>query len=199
MGLELDYTDGQTPLDDDEKEGLLIETISTRYELDEFEQQNIENAMTFYWGRRITFEKFFTEEFVKEVHRKMYGDVWKWAGEFRKTDKNIGVDKWMVPTELKYLLDDAHYWAKNNTYSPEEIAIRFKHRLVSIHCFPNGNGRHSRLMADLLIFRVYKEDAPFSWGAANLVKKGDIREQYLKALRAADNGDIQPLIKFANS
>ncbi|MFZ1527974.1 MAG: mobile mystery protein B [Ferruginibacter sp.] len=199
MGLDLDYMDGQTPLDDDEKEGLQIATIATRGELDEFEQQNIENAMAFYWGRRITFEKFFTEEFVKEIHRKMYSDVWKWAGEFRKTDKNIGVDKWSIPTALKNLLDDAYYWVKNELYGPEEIVIRFKHRLASIHCFPNGNGRHSRLMADLLIYRVYKEDQPFSWGATSLVKKGEAREAYLKALKEADKGDIQPLIDFAGA
>jgi len=199
MGLDLDYVDGQTPLDEDEKEGLLIRTIATRGELDEFEQQNIENAMQYYWSRRIKFEKFFTEDFMREVHRRMYADVWKWAGEFRKTDKNIGVDKWQIPTDLKNLLDDALYWVKNNVYSPEEIAIRFKHRLVSIHCFPNGNGRHSRFMADLLWYRVYKEDEPFSWGAANLVKQGDQRAAYLKAIRDADTGDIQPLIKFAKS
>ncbi len=199
MGLDLDYIDGQTPLDEDEQEGLLIPTIATRGELDEFEQQNIENAMLFYWRRRITFDRFFTEAFIKEVHRKMYSDVWKWAGEFRKTDKNIGVDKWQIPTDLKNLLDDGLYWVKNKVYSPEEIAIRFKHRLVSIHCFPNGNGRHSRFMADLLWYRVYKEDEPFSWGAANLVKQGDQREAYLTAIRAADAGDIQPLIKFAKS
>lgn len=197
MGLVLEYTAGQTPLDDDEKEGLLIPTIATHSELDEFEQQNIENAMAFYWGRNITFDKFFTEDFVKEVHRKMYGDVWKWAGAFRKTNKNIGVDKWEVSTELKYLLDDAYYWVKNDVYSPDEIAIRFKHRLVSIHCFPNGNGRHSRLMADLLIFRVYKTDQPFSWGAAELVKKDATRETYLNALKSADKGDMNPLIQFA--
>lgn len=101
----------------------------------------------------------------------MYSDVWKWAGEFRKTNKNIGVDKLMVATELKNLLDDALYWVQHNEYSPEEIAIRFKHRLVSIHCFANGNGRHSRLMADLLIVRVYKENAAFSWGQPTWLKK----------------------------
>ncbi|WP_051416475.1 mobile mystery protein B [Asinibacterium sp. OR53] len=155
--------------------------------------------LQFYWGRNITFDKFFTEGFVKEVHRKMYSDVWKWAGEFRKTNKNIGVDKWEVSTELKYLLDDAHYWVKNDVYSPDEIAIRLKHCLVSIHCFPNGNGRHSRLMADLLIFRVYKKAEPFSWGAAELAKKDATREPYLNALKSADKGDVNPLIQFARS
>lgn len=196
MGLELDYFNGQTPLDEDEKEGLLISTISTRGELDEFEQQNIENAMTFYWSRRIKIEKFFTEEFVREVHSKMFGDVWKWAGQFRKTDKNIGVDKWQIAIELKRLLDDTHYWLNKNVYEPEEIAIRFKHCLVSIHCFPNGNGRHSRLMADLLINRVYNHQSPFSWGAS-IPEKNQAREAYLKALRNADTGDIQPLLDFA--
>jgi Fic-DOC domain mobile mystery protein B len=196
MGLELDYFNGQTPLDEDEKEELLISTISTRGELDEFEQQNIENAMTFFWSRRIKIEKFFTEEFIREVHRKMFGEVWRWAGQFRKTDKNIGVDKWQIAIELKRLLDDTHYWLNKNVYEPEEIAIRFKHCLVSIHCFPNGNGRHSRLMADLLINRVCNHQSPFSWGAS-LPEKNQAREAYLKALRKADTGDIQPLLEFA--
>jgi Fic-DOC domain mobile mystery protein B len=129
----------------------------------------------------------------------MYKDVWKWAGNFRNTNKNIGVDKWAIPAELKKLLDDAHFWVTNQIYNPEEIAIRFKHRLVSIHCFANGNGRHSRFMADLLIFRAYKLHDPFTWGAVSLTKKGEARDSYLKALKEADKGDIHPLLKFAGS
>ena len=199
MGLDIKYAKGQTPLDEDETEGLLISIIATHDELNEFEQQNIENAMVFYWRRRISFEKFFSESFIREVHRKMYGDVWNWAGEFRKTDKNIGVDKWTISTALKSLLDDAYYWVSNKVYSSEEIAIRFKHRLVSIHCFPNGNGRHSRFMADLLLYRVYKEEQPFSWGAISLTKKSEAREMYLNALKEADKGNIHPLLLFAKS
>ncbi|MBW0161824.1 MAG: mobile mystery protein B [Sediminibacterium sp. Gen4] len=199
MGLDFDYADGQTPLDEDEKDALLIPSITTRGELDEFEQLNIENAMVFYWSKRITMHTFFTEAFIKAVHKKMYGDVWNWAGEFRKTDKNIGVDKWTISIALKELLDDALYWVQHNVYKPEEIAIRFKHRLVSIHCFPNGNGRHSRFMADLLLYRVYKQERPFSWGAISLVKQEDARATYLKALKEADRGNMEPLILFAKS
>ncbi len=140
----------------------------------------------------------FTEEFLKAVHKRMYGNVWAWAGEFRKTNKNIGVDKWQIPTELRALLDDVKFWYSNNTYSPDECTIRFKHRLVSIHCFPNGNGRHSRLIADIVIEKIYKQ-LHYSWGAANLAQQGDQRTTYLNAIRAADAGDIQPLINFARS
>ena len=111
-----------------------------------------------------------TEDFLKAVHKRMYGNVWAWAGAFRKTNKNIGVDKWQIATELKTLLGDTLYWINNNTYPPEEITIRFKHRLVSIHCFPNGNGRHSRLMADIVIEKVFKQPI-YTWGAANLVQQ----------------------------
>ena len=97
-----------------------------------------------------------TEVFIRNVHKRMFNNIWIWAGKFRKTNKNIGIDQWQISTELKTLLDDANYWIENNTYSPDEIAIRFKHRLVSIHCFPNGNGRHSRLMADIIIEKIYK-------------------------------------------
>ena len=198
MGLDLDYIDGQTPLDEDEKDGLLIATIATRGELDEFEQQNIEQAVQWALTRSFKPEAIFTQDFVCNVHKRMYADVWAWAGEFRKTNKNIGVDKWQIPSELKYLLDDAMYWHKNNTYGADEIAIRFKHRIVSIHCFPNGNGRHSRLMADIIIDKIYKQPV-FTWGADDLSSNSNTRDAYLKAIKAADNGDFHLLLNFARS
>jgi len=198
MGLDLYNMDGQTPLDEEEKDGLLITTISTRGELDEFEQQNIEQAVQWTLGRSFKPELIFTEAFIRLVHQRMYGDVWAWAGDFRKTNKNLGVDKWQIPTELRYLLDDAGHWHENNTYPPDEMAIRFKHRIVSIHCFPNGNGRHSRLMADIIIEKIYKQPV-FSWGAANLSSNSDIRVAYLKAIKTADAGDFGLLLAFARS
>jgi Fic-DOC domain mobile mystery protein B len=198
MGLDLDYIDGQTPLEEDEKEGLLIETIATRGELDEFEQQNIEQAVLWSLSRSFKPDAVFAEEFLKALHKRMYGNVWAWAGEFRKTNKNIGVDKWQIPTELRTLLDDVKFWYANNTYSPDECTIRFKQRLVSIHCFPNGNGRHSRLMADIIIEKIYKQPV-FSWGAANLSSEVDARMAYLRAVKTADKGDYSLLLAFARS
>ncbi|QQS30274.1 MAG: mobile mystery protein B [Sphingobacteriales bacterium] len=198
MGLDLEYIYGQTPLDEDEKEGLLIPTIATRGELDEFEQQNIEQAVLWSLNRSFKAENVFTEEFLEAVHKRMFGNLWAWAGEFRKTNKNIGVDKWQIPAALWTLLDDVKFWYANGIYSPDEITIRFKHRLVSIHCFPNGNGRHSRLMADIVIEKIYKQPH-YTWGAGNLVKQGDQRSNYLSAIKAADSGDIKPLINFARS
>ena len=198
MGLNIDYDEGQTPLDEDEKDGLKILTIATRNELDEFEQQNIEEAIQWTLKRKIKTEAILTEDFIRKIHLKMYGNVWKWAGEFRKTNKNIGVDKWQIATELKTLLEDTKYWIENNIYSDDEIAIRFKHRLVSIHCFPNGNGRHSRLMADIIVEKVFGEKV-FSWGASNLSRQNETRKLYLIAIRKADRGDIELLLDFARS
>ena len=198
MGLDLEYLPGQTPLAEDEKDGLLIPTITTRGELDEFEQKNIEEAIQWSLGRNFKPETIFTEDFVKQLHSRMYGEVWAWAGNFRKTDKTIGVDKWQIPVALKSLLDDALYWIQNNSIPPDEIAIHFKHRIVAIHCFPNGNGRHSRLMADIIISKIFKQ-TEFTWGAASILKEGEERNQYLKALRAADAGDYSLLIIFAKS
>jgi len=128
----------------------------------------------------------------------MYGDVWKWAGEFRKSDKNIGI-KWpQIGIELKSLLDDSKYWIKNETYPPEEIAIRFKHRIVAIHCFPNGNGRHSRMMADIIMESIFGKDV-FSWHKSNMVKADETRKNYIIALKEADKGNINPLIEFAKN
>jgi len=198
MGLTLTYDPGQTPLDEDEKEGLLIPSVATRGELDEFEQQNIEEAIQWSLARKFKPERIFTEAFVKEVHKRMYGNVWAWAGEFRKTNKNIGVDKWEIAAELKILLDDAVYWVDNKTFPPDELAVRFKHRIVSIHCFPNGNGRHSRLMADIIADKIYGRPV-FSWGAGDPPGHGDTRATYLKALKAADRGDYGLLLAFARS
>lgn len=198
MGLDLEYINGQTPLSEEEKEGLLIPTISTRAELDEFEQQNIEEAMLWLMGRSFKAEAIFTEEFCCSLHRRMYSQVWAWAGSFRKTDKNLGVDKWQIPMALKALCDDALFWTQKKTYLPDEIAIRFKHRIVSIHCFPNGNGRHSRLMADVISEKIFKLPF-FSWGAGDLVHQGGIRVKYLQAVRQADQGNFEPLLTFARS
>ncbi len=198
MGLELQYNDGQTPLDEEEKEGIKIKSITTQGELDEFEQLNIEKAIEWTIRTNLKEERILTEKFIKYLHKKMYNDVWKWAGEFRKADKNIGINWIQVGVELKNLIEDAKYWVENKTFSPEEIAIRFKHRIVAIHCFPNGNGRHSRLIADIIIESIFENEI-FSWRKSNMVKANETRKVYIKALREADNGNIDPLIKFARS
>jgi Fic-DOC domain mobile mystery protein B len=198
MGLELQYTDGQTSLDEDEKEGLRIKSITTQGELDEFEQLNIEKAVEWTIHTNLKPEKILTEKFVKDLHKKMYGDVWKWAGEFRRSEKNIGIRWTQIGIELKNLLDDTKYWIENNTFSPEEISIKFKHRIVSIHCFPNGNGRHSRMLADIIMESIFKRE-PFTWHQSNMMKANETRKQYIDALRKADNGNIKPLIKFAKN
>lgn len=198
MGLEIKYNTGQTPLSEEEKESLKIKVITTQGELDQFEQLNIEKAVEWTMRTRLKPDKILTEKFMKDLHKKMYGDVWKWAGEFRTSEKNIGI-KWpLIGVELKKLLDDANYWIENGTYIPEEIAIRFKHRLVSIHCFPNGNGRHSRMIADIIMESIFKENV-FSWHQSNMTKPNDTRKEYISALKKADNGEITPLIEFAKN
>ena len=198
MGLELDYNDGQTPLDEEEKEGLRIKSITTQTELDEFEQLNIEKAVEWTIHTKLSPEKILTERFVKDLHKKMYGDVWKWAGEFRKTEKNLGIPWTQIGIELRKLLDDTKYWTVNKAFSPEEIAIRFKHRIVSIHCFANGNGRHSRMMADIIMESIFGREI-FSWHQSNMVKASETRKKYINALKEADKGNIAPLLEFAKN
>ncbi|MFK7058586.1 mobile mystery protein B [Flavobacterium oreochromis] len=198
MGLNIEYINGQTPLSEEEMEGLKILSISTRGELDEVEQLNIQKAIEWTIRLKIKPEQLFSEKFVLDLHKKMYGDVWKWAGTFRKSEKNIGIKSYYIAIQLKQLLDDALFWFNNNTYSKEETAIRFKHKLVSIHCFPNGNGRHSRLMADLIVQKLYKDNY-FTWGNSNLITANEMREKYIKSLREADNQNYNPLIEFAKS
>lgn len=201
MGLiHLDYEQGQTSLEEEEKEGLLIPSVTTKGELDEVEQRNIEEAVrwTIERRKRFTQDEMLTEAFVLELHRRMLSDVWAWAGSFRKTDKNIGVSKYHISVELRTLLDNCRYWIANGTFSGDEIAIRFKHRLVSVHCFANGNGRHSRLMADMIAEKVFGAEV-FSWGGKTLSNSNDERTCYIAALRSADQENYGPLIAFARS
>ncbi len=196
MGLNIEYIEGQTPLDEEEKEGLLITTISTRGELDEFEQANIQQAIEWTMKTRFSTEEILTEDFLLFVHRKMFGEVWKWAGKKRKTNKNIGVDKHFISVEVRKLIDDCRYWIANQTYSQDEIAIRFSHRIVKIHLFPNGNGRHSRLIGDIMISNIFKKPV-FTWGRADLSKKNTLRKEYLEAIHLADIANYKSLIEFA--
>jgi Fic-DOC domain mobile mystery protein B len=198
MGLTVDFNDGQTPLEEEEKEGLLIPTITTHSELDECEHRNIEEAI--HWTMKHSFKPpdIVSEEFIRLLHKRMFGEVWSWAGTFRTTNKNIGKDKREIPIELKYLIDDARFWITNRIYSADELTLRFKHRLVSIHCFPNGNGRHSRLMADIIIENIFLQPV-FTWGASQPPEQGDVRVNYLRAMKAADQGDFDLLLAFARS
>ena len=192
-----DLPKGATPLDSDELEGLKIKTITTRSELDRWEQQNIGDAMDWLENRQNKSD-ILNEGFIKKLHEKMLGKVWEWAGSFRKTDKNIGIDKYRIGIELKNLLDDTRYWIDNKTYGSDEIAIRFHHRLVQIHCFPNGNGRHSRLMTDTLLTDIL-DQKPFTWGKGNLSAEGDVRDTYINALYSGDRLDYEPLKAFVRS
>lgn len=198
MGLAFTYIPGQTPLDESETQGLLVPGIQTQAELNEFEQQNIEDAVLWSLKRSFRPAEVFSEAFIRRVHRNMFGNVWNWAGEFRQSDKNLGINKWQISTALKCLLDDALYWQQMQVYSPDEAALRFKHRLVSIHCFCNGNGRHSRLLADIITNKLWGNPV-FSWGRCDLARQSGARSRYLHALRAADAGDILPLLRFARS
>jgi Fic-DOC domain mobile mystery protein B len=194
MTVKLDYPPGATPLDADELASLIPGHITTQGELNEWEQLNIVQGDQ--WARKQR-KEILNESFLRQLHRQMFGETWKWAGEFRKTDKNIGVDWLKIGVELKKLLDDAHYQVEHASYLPDEIAVRFHHRLVAIHPFPNGNGRHARLMADLLVERLGLPR--FTWGSRSLVDANDTRMTYIAALQAADRHDIAPLLAFARS
>ena len=193
---DFDYPEGATPIDPDEAEGLLLTHITTLGDLDRWEQENIVEALT--WLDKTNPTDILNEQFVKELHRRMFVSVWKWAGHFRRSDKNIGGPWYQISMSLKNLCDDARFWIKLQEESPDEMAIRFHHRLVSIHPFPNGNGRHARLMTDILLENVMKCPR-FTWGSGNLSKPGDIRQNYIAALRAADEHNYEPLLKFVRT
>ena len=186
--------DAATPLSDEEREGLIPSYITLRGELNDAEQANINEAWEWAFARR---RNVLDEKFLNGLHERMLGRVWRWAGTFRRTEKNIGIDPVQIPVALRALLDDCRYWIEHGTYAPDEIAARFHHRLVLIHPYPNGNGRHARLATDLLLTALGRE--PFTWGSVNLVDPGETKKEYVAALRAADNHDIGPLLAFVRT
>lgn len=195
MAIELELKPGQTPLDPDEVAGLKPRHIATQGELDEWEAQNILKASR--WVARQKKLDVLNDHFCRELHVKMFDDTWKWAGTFRKSDKNIGCDWTQIAVNLRQLLDNVAYWLEHNVFPPEEIVVRFHHRLVWLHAFPNGNGRHARLMTDCLLRQCGL--APFSWGRGNLVIVNEVRQRYIQALRAADANDYALLLAFVRS
>lgn len=186
--------DDSTPITAEERNGLIPTHISLRRELNEFEQKNIAKAEMWAFGRK---RKLLDEPFLRGLHRRMFDDVWRWAGVYRTTERNLGIQAYRIQPELRQILDDAHYWIEHRTYPGDEIAVRFHHRLVSVHPFPNGNGRWSRLMGDLLTTRM--GNRRFTWGSENLQSPGDTRRAYIDALHAADDHDVGPLVLFARS
>jgi Fic-DOC domain mobile mystery protein B len=177
----LDSDDAATPLTPDEKQGLIPTHIALRHELNEAEQRGVLAAEQWAFGRKR--KTVLDEGFLQTLHRRMFQDVWRWAGKYRTTPRNIGVEPWRISVDVKTLLDDTRYW--------------IDHRLVWVHPFPNGNGRHARLAADLLITTL--GGGRFTWGRKSLVAPSETRKRYVAALRAADNHDIAPLLDFARS
>jgi len=186
--------DGPTPLNEEERGGLIPSYITLRNELNEAEQANILEAGFWAFSRK---RDVLDVRFLNNLHKRMFGNVWRWAGKYRRSGKNVGVDAYRIPGELQQLIEDCRYWVDHRTYEPDEIAARFHHRLVWIHPFPNGNGRHARLATDLLLVSLGHER--FSWGSKNLVDAGETRERYVAALREADNHNFQPLLGFVRS
>jgi len=194
MALTPEYPPVATPLDADELASLIPKHISTQSELNEWEQLNIEQGEG--WARRQR-KDILSDAFVRQLHQQMFGETWSWAGNFRKSNKNIGVDWPQISVKLRDLFNDTQYQIVHATYPPNEIATRFHHRLVLIHPFPNGNGRHARMMADLLVQQLGQPK--FTWGSKNLTALTETRTRYITALRAADGGDIKPLLAFVRS
>lgn len=199
MGLKIGeaHAPGATPMDPDERDGLVPKHIVLKRELDEFEQINILEGQA--WAERNkNFRKnLLSDENARKLHQKMFGKTWKWAGTFRRTEKSIGVDPVKIGVMLHDLLEDVKAWQEFKTYPVDEQAVRLHHRMVLIHPFPNGNGRHARLFTDAFLRSCDAE--PFSWGRINLVDPSETRTAYISALQAADAKDYGPLLAFVHT
>lgn len=196
--MKFEHPDGATPIDPNEAQGLRPTHLTTQNQLNRLEFENIRDAQTWLAGRKLSIDKLLSSEFMRDLHKHMLGDVWEWAGTYRTTDKNIGIPWEQVSVSMQNLCDDTRTWIEGNVFEIDLLAVRFHHRLVSIHPFPDGNGRHARIMTDLLLERVLGTSS-FSWGNTDLVNHDEVRARYINAMRAADNGDLQPLLEFVRS
>ena len=186
--INRDLPEGATPLDPDESADLLPSHIRTRGELNVWEQENILVATG--WVRR-TRAAALDEVTIRELHRRMFSETWGWAGRFRTSDKNIGIHWPHIPMAVRDMVEDGRVWLDEEVFSPDEAALRLHHRLVQIHPFPNGNGRHARLWCDLLLKQNGRP--AMEWGGAELDSATEHRRAYIRALWSADGGDLQPL------
>ncbi len=197
--LKVTFPSGATPIEPNGLQDLIPDYISTMNELNQVEQSNIADG--FVWAEKQIQEDLLNASFISKLHQKMFGQVWKWAGTIRRSNTNVGVSKEHIMNDLGQLLGNTQYWFENNTYSLDETAARFHHRLVQIHVFPNGNGRHARLMTDLILLK--NGASRFSWGTSGtyspLEVEGKTRSDYLAALKKADQNDFDALIAFARS
>lgn len=192
--------DAGTLLSADEQDALIPTHVSTKVELNQWEALNIAHAHE--WLSRRRPSAVLSAEFLRELHVRMFGDTWTWAGTFRRTDNNISLHAWAnVPMLVRDLVDNTQtrYDACDKTpTSVDEVATRFHHEVVRIHPWPNGNGRHARLATDLLLEQWGRP--PFAWGSgADLAAIGKQRAAYIEALRCADAGDVIPLVEFVRS
>ena len=194
MSGPLHQPEDTTPLTPEERDGLIPSHVTLRRELNELEQQNILEADAWAFSRRMN---PVAEAFGRSLHRRMFGQVWRWAGSYRASNKNLGVDRALILPRLYEALDQTRYWMEHQTFPPDEIGARYHHALVFIHPFPNGNGRWSRLMADILVVRLGQRR--FTWGRGGLRAAGETRNAYIAALKAADNHDLRSLLAFARS
>ncbi len=192
--MRFDEPEGATPLGPDDTAGLKFGHITTRDELNELEQANIHQGLL--WLDRQRGGDILSAQFTRELHKRLFGDVWEWAGTFRQRETNIGAEPSHIAALLRNLLDDARYWTENDVYAPLEAAARFHHRMVEIHLFPNGNGRHARIATDAFL-EYHFNHPPIEWaGGFDLQVDLAIREAYINALRSADRGSYGPLLEF---
>lgn len=193
--MDFAYAPGATPLDADEAQALIPTHIDTMGQLNEWEQANILRAEGWLFNHKRS--DVLTEAFVRRLHREMFSETWEWAGKYRATQKNIGVPAYAIVSSVKDSIDNVRHWVLHGTYSLTEAAVRLHHQMVAIHPFPNGNGRHTRMLADALL---HAHDAPkLTWGRSSLYQDGEARSTYLRALREADNGSFASLVAFASS
>jgi len=195
------FSDGNTPIRPEDAEQL-IPRISTMAELNEYEALNIVQAREWAFNSRtIKSTNPLDESYVRTLHGKMFDKVWKWSGTYRKNELNIGCDPREIVQRIPQLLGNTQHWIDQKVFSIDECILRFHYDLVSkIHPFANGNGRHARMIADVVAVKYGRPE--FSWGTGqNLVAQGKARAAYLAALRAldADENDVQPLFAFARS
>ncbi|MDO8501249.1 MAG: mobile mystery protein B [Gemmatimonadaceae bacterium] len=187
--------EGTTPLDPDEAADLIPDHLMTTADLNDWEATNIVHAQEWALGRK--HPDVATEHFVKSLHLRMFDETWTWAGKYRVSEKSIGSSPQLIAPQVRDACANAAFWVKQRIFEPTELAVRFHHRMVAVHPFPNGNGRHARLLADALLYSLGVD--LLTWGSQGLQATGEVRRTYIDALRSADNGDLSGLMRLARA
>ena len=188
MPLEPGY--GETPIPGDELAALVPHVIDTLaapitradiYDLESAVLQDVtETQLAAALDGSLTLDDLLNDYFLRDLHTQLYGDIWMWAGRWRQYEVNIGVAPEHIAVELRSAMGNIGYrWERAADWTPRELGVAVHAEAVRVHPFTDGNGRTTRLLADLVFIAAQDPaELQYDW---NIDKRG-----YIEHLREFD-------------